>query len=206
MLGWKVFRVYLATAAVTACANCPVYLYTPILLLQEIQNASLPVHQSIFKATRQKAVKWKPNHTVSIMPGQKSPNKLLLLDHEKMTFWSHLNSSVLPGEVSTPPCLLTTIQALGLCMKRCLCSQWRMLISLSLSSFLSLPLKKPVWNVMVRVYSLTVTQMVTEPSIYTLFPFNKQMRADSPWVDVHVCAHVCSDTPVSFKRASCGQQ
>lgn len=43
-------------------------------------------------------------------------------------------------------------QALGLCMKRCLCSQWRMLISLILSfSFLSLslsPLYKPSQSVM----------------------------------------------------------
>lgn len=72
------------------------------------------------------------------MPGHESANKMLFLILEKMTLWSHLNSCVLPLEVSTLACPLTTIQALGLCMKRCLCSQWRMLITLILCLLFSL--------------------------------------------------------------------
>lgn len=90
------------------------------------------------------------------------------------SFWNHLkpNSSVFLGEVSTPACLLITIQALGLRMKRCLCSQRRMLISPMLSSlFRPLPLNKPVWNVMVLLCTLTVMLLLTTTSIFTLFTF-----------------------------------
>lgn len=80
------------------------------------------------------------------------------------------------------------------CMKRCLCSPRRMLISL-IPSFLSLslsPLTSQVWN---AAHTLTIIQIVTRPSTHTLFSFNKRWELTTV---EHACAQTAHRGPESW--------
>ncbi len=107
---------------------------------------------------------------------------------------SHLSSSVLPGGITTPTCLLTTIQTLGLCMKRCLCSHWRTLISLILSSFFSLSPSVSRLESRFGMWSFERHRDSERPNghqaTYPHFVFIQSWLPRS----VSECAHVCSDT------------